>query len=53
MCECGAIRDERLELPDGICVPEAISGSNLAWEVENQLSYQLCVRLFPEKWRIL
>lgn len=24
MCECGAIRDERLKLPDGICVAEAI-----------------------------
>jgi hypothetical protein len=50
MCEWGAIRDERLELPDGICVAEAISGSNLG-QWKKQLSFQLCGVLFPEKWQ--
>ena len=47
MCECGAIRDERLELPDGICVAEAISKvAALAWDVEK-------TTWLPTLWKII
>jgi RNA recognition motif-containing protein len=49
MCECGAIRDERLELPDGICVAEAISGPKL----EKFVSEAGEIPSLPTLWNII
>ena len=48
MCEWGAIRDERLELPDGICVAEAIWGSKQA---ENNLATNFVGDYFQKNGR--